>query len=57
MVQELQKLRKYLPENIKIIVGGRVAFSYRNTLEEINAFLLKDTPSFCAILDSIELES
>jgi MerR family transcriptional regulator, light-induced transcriptional regulator len=56
VVQELQKLRKYLPENIKIIVGGRAAFSYRKTLDEINAFLLKDTPSFCAVLDSIELE-
>jgi methylmalonyl-CoA mutase cobalamin-binding domain/chain len=56
VVQELQKLRKYLPQHIKIIVGGRAAFSYRKTLEEINAILLRDTPSFCAILDSIEAE-
>jgi methylmalonyl-CoA mutase cobalamin-binding domain/chain len=56
VIQELHKLRNYLPDNIHIIVGGRAAFSYRKTLEEINAFLLKDTPSFCAVLDSIEGE-
>jgi MerR family transcriptional regulator, light-induced transcriptional regulator len=43
--KEIEKL-KYLPENIKVIIGGAGSGFYRKTIESINAVLLDDFVSF-----------
>lgn len=44
--RELRKLRSLLPENQTLVVGGRAAESYSETLEEINAIHIGNLPAF-----------
>ena len=37
LVQEIRKLKRMLPDNVKIIVGGRASASYKNVLDEVDA--------------------
>lgn len=56
LVNELKKLRRFLPKGTKIIIGGRSAYSYKKTIDEINAILLSDMPSLMAVLEGIQAE-
>ena len=49
--QELANLRRFLPEQIKILTGGRAAAAYRETLTRIGAIQTADLDEFCAQLD------
>lgn len=49
--KDLTKLKRMLPDNISLIVGGRAASGYLDVLDEINAIVAKDTKQF-----RIELE-
>lgn len=53
---ELQKLRRLLPGEVALLIGGRAAFGYRATLEMPGIQLLKDMPSFTAILEALRLQ-
>lgn len=50
---ELKKLRRYLSQEVVILVGGRVAESYSDILDEIGAIGLQDLLSFRAKLESL----
>ncbi len=50
---ELTRLRALLPENIAVIVGGRSAAAYHETLERIGAFQVADLASFGSTLDQL----
>jgi len=41
--KDLLNLKKMLPENVSLIVGGRAANGYMDILEEINAIVVKNT--------------
>jgi len=43
---ELRKLRRYLPREIALIVGGRAVENYKNVLDEIGANIVYDLASF-----------
>ena len=51
--QELANLRRFLPEQIKILTGGRAAAAYRATLTRIGAIQTGDLDEFCAQLDAL----
>lgn len=51
--QELKNLRKYLDDDVPLLVGGRVAGSYQKVLDEIQAVRLSDIEGLRAYLDSI----
>ncbi|MGV3756328.1 MAG: MerR family transcriptional regulator [Verrucomicrobiota bacterium] len=53
LVQELISLRKYLPSDIAILVGGRAAESYRDAIASIGASLLTDLPQLNRKLDEL----
>ena len=46
VIKELQRLRRFLPDKIIIIVGGRAAKSYLAMLEKINAVVINDIKHF-----------
>lgn len=48
---ELKELRRSLPENVIIIVGGQAAGAYRPALEELGALWLPDAPALRSALD------
>ena len=51
--QEMRQLRRYLPAETQLIVGGRAAEGYNKVLEEIGATRLDDLASFRAILEKL----
>lgn len=48
---ELESLRKYLPKECKIVVGGRAAKAYAETLNRIGAIQTQDIDDFAEQLD------
>ena len=50
---ELEKLRRYLPPETKIIVGGRASGSYEEALKQIGALHSKDITEFCSHLEDL----
>ncbi len=53
LVQELISLRKYLPADVAILVGGRAAESYRDAIASIGASLLTDLKQLNRKLDEL----
>ena len=53
LIQELICLRKTLPSDIAILIGGRAAGSYADTISSIGASLLPDLPQFNRKLDEL----
>lgn len=53
LMQELVCLRKHLPPEVAILVGGRAAQSYVDTLNGIGACLLTDIPQLNRKLDEL----
>lgn len=53
IVQELRQLRRSLPAEVTVIVGGRAADGYSKVLEEIGATRLDDLASFRATLEKL----
>lgn len=53
LVQELISLRKYLPADVAILVGGRAAESYGDAIASIGASLLADLPQLNRKLDEL----
>lgn len=51
--QELMNLRRFLPEQIKILTGGRAALAYRETLKRIGAIQTAGLDEFCEQLDAL----
>ena len=49
--QELINLRRFLPPETKILVGGRAASAYSETLLRIGAFFIDSIDKFCNQLD------
>ena len=52
---ELQKLRRLLPGDVALLIGGRAAVNYRTTLEMLGVQLIKDMASFSAILEALRV--
>lgn len=50
---ELRSLRKLLPKDVQILVGGRASKGYREVLEEIGAILLPNLQTLYPTLDSV----
>jgi methylmalonyl-CoA mutase cobalamin-binding subunit len=50
---ELENLRRYLPEEIRIIVGGRASLSYAPALEKIHALRAKELSDLYVHLEEI----
>ena len=50
LTSELRELRRALPRQVSILVGGRAAHSYRDTLRAVGAAELGDLPSLRAVL-------
>jgi len=50
---QLRMLRRLLPHRIGIVVGGHSADGYRNTLQEIQAMIVKDIDEFYGTLRSV----
>ena len=53
--QELESLRKHLPEGVKIIVGGRAAESYAPTLKKIEAVQAQELKNLYKILEEMRV--
>jgi MerR family transcriptional regulator, light-induced transcriptional regulator len=53
--QELETLRKHLPEEIKIIAGGRAAESYAPTLKRIGAIHSRELSEFYQVLERMRV--
>lgn len=51
--QELLNLRRFLPQQIQILTGGRAAAAYRPTLVRIGAIQSSDLDGFCKQLDAL----
>jgi DNA-binding transcriptional MerR regulator len=51
--EELQLLRRLLPTNVSILVGGRASAAYRNTLQSIGAVIIMDLNELYAQLELI----
>ena len=51
--KELRKLKQILSSGVSIIAGGRAANGYLNVLDEIGAFLVKNTKQLRVELDAI----
>ena len=49
--EELQRLRTFLPQNVHIIIGGRAAPAYQQTLEKIDARICTDIKDLSQTLD------
>jgi hypothetical protein len=50
VLDELKKLRHFLPEDVIIFVGGRAAPAYQEVLELIGATTIEDSRNFAAHL-------
>lgn len=50
---ELRRLRRLLPEEVAVLVGGRAASSYQEVIGEIGATVVSDLGGFKAELDSL----
>jgi DNA-binding transcriptional MerR regulator/methylmalonyl-CoA mutase cobalamin-binding subunit len=50
---DLHNLKRILPESTSVIIGGRVAAEYSDTIDEIGATYIKDTKQLRLELDSI----
>jgi methanogenic corrinoid protein MtbC1 len=55
MSEEMRKLRRGVSNKVAILAGGRVAASYQEILESIEAMYLKDMVSFGDVLESLHL--
>lgn len=53
--QELESLRKHLPEEIKIIAGGRAAVSYAAELEQVGAITARDLRELYHFLEEMRV--
>lgn len=53
LVQEIRKLRRSLPENVSIIVGGRASVSYEKVLNEIDALRVDSLYKIRTTLESL----
>jgi MerR family transcriptional regulator, light-induced transcriptional regulator len=53
LADELEKLRRYLPQEIRILAGGRAAPAYRATLDKIEAITLADLNDLLPVLDDL----
>lgn len=53
LAQELTNLRRFLPQQIKILTGGRAAAAYRQALTRIGAIQTEDLDGFCEQLDAL----
>jgi DNA-binding transcriptional MerR regulator/methylmalonyl-CoA mutase cobalamin-binding subunit len=51
--QELINLRRFLPAETKILVGGRAARAYLDTLGQIGAIFTESVEEFCDQLDAL----
>jgi methylmalonyl-CoA mutase cobalamin-binding subunit len=51
--EELERLRRYLAPEVKILAGGRAAPSYREALDSIGAITLTDLKEFLAQLEAL----
>ena len=54
---ELRSLRKLLPNDVKILVGGRASAGYQDCLREIGAVVLTDLETLYPALDAIRTRS
>jgi hypothetical protein len=54
--KDIEKL-KYLPEDIKLVVGGAGAGFYRKTIERLNGVVLSDFDSFRKFLRTLSVEN
>jgi DNA-binding transcriptional MerR regulator/methylmalonyl-CoA mutase cobalamin-binding subunit len=50
---ELQALKRFLPESLAIVAGGRAAAAYKPALDAIGAVLAEDLRGLYAFLDSV----
>jgi len=50
---ELTRLRALLPAEMALLIGGRAMPAYRDTLEKIGAWQLKDLSHLCSVLDDL----
>jgi len=50
---ELQRLRQYLPEGVEILVGGRGATAYANTLLSIGAHVITQLTDLFPALETL----
>lgn len=57
IIQELEKFGQFLPPDISIVVGGRSALSYKNTLEKINATIITRIQDLRKYLQRLETQS
>lgn len=53
LVQEIRKLKRSLPDNVSIIVGGRASVSYKKVLDEIGALRVDSLYKIRTTLESI----
>ncbi len=51
LADELRSLRRLLPDDVSVIVGGQAAVSYKPVLDEIGALWLPDGPSLHSALE------
>ena len=51
--EELQHLRNFLPQEVKIIAGGRATSEYRKALDRINAITCQNIKDFPQTLDTL----
>jgi methylmalonyl-CoA mutase cobalamin-binding subunit len=52
---EIEKLNRYLPEAVALLVGGRSAESYRAALDASRAILISDLPSLRMQLERLRV--
>jgi DNA-binding transcriptional MerR regulator/methylmalonyl-CoA mutase cobalamin-binding subunit len=55
--EELRTLRKLLPDDVAIIVGGRALPAYLDVLDQIGAKIMTDMKSFCRYLGKLGISS
>lgn len=53
LVQEIRKLKRMLPGNVSIIVGGRASTSYKKVLDEVNALQVDSLYSIRTTLEKL----
>ncbi len=53
VLEEIKKLRKLLPENIQIIIGGRASDAYMSSLNEDNIKFIDSLDEFRKELEKI----
>jgi len=53
LVQEIRKLKRMLPDNVKIIVGGRASASYKKVLDEVEALQVDSLYSIRTTLEKL----